>query len=96
MKQRLGIDQAIIHKPKLLVLDEPVSALDPAGRREIMNLLKELQQQSTILYSTHILNDAEEITDLLLFLQKGHSNGPVLLSVYFIRNSYFPYVQRNV
>lgn len=71
MKQRLGIAQAIVHKPKLLVLDEPVSALDPIGRREMMNLLKQLQQQSTILYSTHILNDAEEITDQLLFLQKG-------------------------
>lgn len=71
MKQRLGIAQAIVHKPKLLVLDEPVSALDPVGRREMMNLLKQLQQQSTILYSTHILNDAEEITDQLLFLQKG-------------------------
>ncbi|MEK4683743.1 DUF4162 domain-containing protein [Bacillus sp. FSL W7-1294] len=68
--QRLGIAQAIVHKPKLLVLDEPVSALDPVGRREMMHLLKQLQQ-STILYSTHILNDAEEITDQLLFLQKG-------------------------
>ena len=71
MKQRLGIAQAIVHKPKLLLLDEPVSALDPIGRREMMNLLKELQQQTTILYSTHILNDAEEMTDQLLFLRKG-------------------------
>ncbi|MEK4423663.1 ABC transporter ATP-binding protein [Solibacillus sp. FSL K6-1523] len=71
MKQRLGIAQAIIHQPKLLLLDEPVSALDPVGRREIMNLLKEIQQQTTILYSTHILNDAEEMTDQVLFLRKG-------------------------
>lgn len=71
MKQRLGIAQAIVHKPKVLLLDEPVSALDPIGRREMMNLLKELQQQTTILYSTHILNDAEEMTDQLLFLRKG-------------------------
>ncbi|AOV06241.1 ABC transporter ATP-binding protein [Sporosarcina ureilytica] len=71
MKQRLGLAQAIVHKPKLLLLDEPVSALDPVGRREIMNLLKELQQEVTILYSTHILNDAEEMTDKLLFLRKG-------------------------
>jgi ABC-2 type transport system ATP-binding protein len=71
MKQRLGIAQALIHKPKLLLLDEPVSALDPVGRREIMNLLKEIQQQTTILYSTHILNDAEEMTDQLLFMRKG-------------------------
>jgi ABC-2 type transport system ATP-binding protein len=71
MKQRLGLAQAIVHKPALLLLDEPVSALDPIGRREIMNLLKELQATTTILYSTHILNDAEEMTDQLLFLRKG-------------------------
>lgn len=71
MKQRLGIAQALVHKPKLLLLDEPVSALDPVGRREIMDLLKELRNNMTILYSTHILNDAEEMTDQLLFLQDG-------------------------
>ncbi|MEK4227951.1 ABC transporter ATP-binding protein [Solibacillus sp. FSL H8-0538] len=71
MKQRLGIAQALVHQPKLLLLDEPVSALDPVGRREIMNLLKEIQQDTTILYSTHILNDAEEMTDQVLFLRNG-------------------------
>ncbi|WP_342513757.1 ABC transporter ATP-binding protein [Sporosarcina sp. FSL K6-1522] len=71
MKQRLGLAQAIVHKPKLLLLDEPVSALDPVGRRQVMNLLKALQQETTILYSTHILNDAEEMTDQLLFLRQG-------------------------
>lgn len=71
MRQRLGLAQAIVHKPALLLFDEPVSALDPIGRREIMNLLKELQTSTTILYSTHILNDAEEMTDQLLFLRKG-------------------------
>ena len=71
MKQRLGLAQAIVHKPKLLLLDEPVSALDPVGRRQVMNLLKELQVETTILYSTHILNDAEEMTDQLLFLRHG-------------------------
>ncbi|MGF9975709.1 ATP-binding cassette domain-containing protein [Viridibacillus arvi] len=71
MKQRLGLAQAIIHKPKLLLLDEPVSALDPAGRLDMMNLMKSLQQEMTILYSTHILNDAEQMTDQLLFLKAG-------------------------
>ncbi|CAM3239332.1 ABC transporter ATP-binding protein [Filibacter tadaridae] len=71
MKQRLGLAQAIVHKPKLILLDEPVSALDPVGRRQVMNLLKEIQQETTILYSTHILNDAEEMTDQLLFLRQG-------------------------
>lgn len=71
MKQRLGLAQAIVHQPKLLLLDEPVSALDPTGRREVMDLLKSLQGQTTILYSTHILNDAEEMTDQVLFMQRG-------------------------
>lgn len=71
MKQRLGLAQAIVHQPKLLLLDEPVSALDPTGRREVMDLLKSLQGQTTILYSTHILNDAEEMTDQVLFMQSG-------------------------
>ncbi|WLV24886.1 ABC transporter ATP-binding protein [Aciduricibacillus chroicocephali] len=71
MKQRLGLAQAVVHKPKLLLLDEPVSALDPVGRRQIMDLLKELQKNTTILYSTHILNDAEEMTDQLIFMKAG-------------------------
>ena len=71
MKQRLGLAQAIVHQPKLLLLDEPVSALDPTGRREVMDLLKSLQGHTTILYSTHILNDAEEMTDQVLFMQSG-------------------------
>lgn len=71
MKQRLGLAQAIVHQPKLLLLDEPISALDPTGRREIMDLLKSLQQNTTILYSTHILNDAEEMADQLLFMKGG-------------------------
>lgn len=71
MKQRLGIAQAVVHKPKLLLLDEPVSALDPVGRREVLDLLKGLLQETTILYATHILNDAEEMTNQLLFLRNG-------------------------
>lgn len=71
MKQRLGIAQAMIHSPKILMLDEPVSSLDPIGRREILTLLEELKQDMTILFSTHILNDAEEISDELLLLNHG-------------------------
>ena len=58
MKQRLGLAQALIHRPKLLILDEPVSALDPIGRREVMGLLRDLKQETTILFSTHVLHDA--------------------------------------
>ncbi|MEH7124794.1 ABC transporter ATP-binding protein [Bacillus sp. JJ1773] len=71
MKQRLGIAQAIIHKPKLVMLDEPVSALDPFGRREVLELLEKLKKETTILFSTHILNDAEEVCDEILFLHNG-------------------------
>ncbi|SHG78935.1 ABC transporter ATP-binding protein [Ornithinibacillus halophilus] len=71
MKQRLGIAQAIIHRPKLLILDEPVSSLDPIGRREVMTLMEELKNEMTILFSTHILSDADEISDELLLLHNG-------------------------
>lgn len=71
MKQRLGIAQAIIHRPQLVMLDEPVSALDPFGRREVLELLEGLKKQTTILFSTHILNDAEEVCDDILFLHNG-------------------------
>lgn len=71
MKQRLGIAQALIHRPQLLMLDEPVSALDPFGRREVLELLLELKKETTILFSTHILNDAQEICNQILFLHNG-------------------------
>ncbi|WP_440603364.1 ATP-binding cassette domain-containing protein [Bacillus sp. GB_SG_008] len=71
MKQRLGIAQALIHQPKLLIMDEPVSALDPLGRRDMLELLKVIKQKSTILFSTHILHDAEELCDKILILNQG-------------------------
>jgi ABC-2 type transport system ATP-binding protein len=71
MKQRLGIAQAIIHRPKLVILDEPVSALDPFGRREVLELMGRLKKETAILFSTHILNDAEEVCDEILFLHNG-------------------------
>ena len=71
MKQRLGIAQAILHRPKLLILDEPVSALDPLGRKTMMHLLQDLQQTTTILYSTHILHDAEFLAEHVLFMKDG-------------------------
>ncbi|RHW38076.1 ABC transporter ATP-binding protein [Neobacillus notoginsengisoli] len=71
MKQRLGIAQALIHRPKLIMLDEPVSALDPFGRREVLELLERLKTETTVLFSTHILNDAEEVCDEILFLHDG-------------------------
>lgn len=79
MKQRLGIAQAIIHEPKLLIMDEPVSALDPIGRREVLTLMEKLKSQMTILFSTHILSDADEVSDQLILLHQGKivESGPI-------------------
>lgn len=71
MKQRLGIAQAMIHRPRMIMLDEPVSSLDPIGRREVLTLMEELKELTTILFSTHILSDAEEISDALLLMHQG-------------------------
>jgi ABC-2 type transport system ATP-binding protein len=71
MKQRLGLAQALIHRPKVLLLDEPVSALDPAGRKEILDLIEGLRGSATILFSTHILADVERVCDMVGIIAKG-------------------------
>lgn len=71
MKQRLGIAQALLNRPKLLICDEPTSALDPAGRKEILDILLASRQQTTVLFSTHILSDVERICTEAAFLHDG-------------------------
>ncbi|MEG0577811.1 MAG: ABC transporter ATP-binding protein [Bacilli bacterium] len=71
MKQRLGIAQTLLHKPSFIVMDEPVSALDPIGRREVLNLIQEIKHETTILLSTHILGDAEEICERFVIMKQG-------------------------
>ncbi len=72
MKQRLGIAQALINEPKLLICDEPTSALDPIGRKEILDILSVVKNQTTVVFSTHILSDVERICDRIGILNDGH------------------------
>ncbi|MGB9768883.1 MULTISPECIES: ABC transporter ATP-binding protein [Dictyoglomus] len=71
MKQRLGIAQALLPDPKLLILDEPTSSLDPQGRKEILDLILSLRGEKTVFFSTHILSDVERICDRVGILREG-------------------------
>lgn len=72
MLQRLGIAQAILHDPELLILDEPMSGLDPVGRKEIRELIVHLASEGrTIFFSSHVIPDVEAICDQIAILQKG-------------------------
>lgn len=71
MKQRLGIAQSLLHKPAFIVMDEPVSALDPIGRREVLNIIQEIKKETTVLLSTHILQDAQEICERFVIIKDG-------------------------
>lgn len=71
MKQRLAIAQALINNPKLLILDEPVSALDPIGRYDVLKLIEELKGKMTIFISTHIIDDIARVADEVVIIDKG-------------------------
>lgn len=73
MKQRLGIAQAILHKPNLLILDEPTNGLDPAGMKEFREHLQTLVQEegTSVLFATHLLHEVEELCDRMIIIQKG-------------------------
>ena len=71
MKQRLGIAQALLGRPKLLICDEPTSALDPVGRKEILDILMAVKEETTVIFSTHILSDVERICTDVAFLNDG-------------------------
>jgi ABC-2 type transport system ATP-binding protein len=76
MLQRIGLAQAILHDPPVLFLDEPMSGLDPVGRREVRDIILDLKRQGrTILFSTHILSDAEMLCDRLAVLVGGKLQG---------------------
>ena len=71
MRQRLGVGQAILPRPRVVFLDEPVSALDPAGRRDVLGLIGGLRGSITVVMSTHILNDVERVCDRVAILDHG-------------------------
>ncbi len=76
MLQRVALAQAIVHDPKFLFLDEPMSGLDPIGRREVRDLIQELKERGkTIFFSTHILSDAEALCDRVAVLNQGELKG---------------------
>src|SRR5580765_1693507 len=76
MLQRVGLAQAILHDPKLVFLDEPMSGLDPMGRREVRELIQQLQQEGkTVFFSTHILSDAEALCDRVAVIHQGELRG---------------------
>ncbi len=70
-RQRLGVAQAWIGRPEVLILDEPSAGLDPEGRHEVLAMLDTLRDQSTIFYSTHILDDVERVSDQIAILDRG-------------------------
>jgi ABC-2 type transport system ATP-binding protein len=71
MRQRLGIAQALVTRPSVLLLDEPVSSLDPIGRREVLDLMGQLRGETTVFYSTHILEDVQRVSDHVAILDGG-------------------------
>jgi ABC-2 type transport system ATP-binding protein len=78
-RQRLGIAQAQVNYPDLLILDEPAASLDPIGRRDVLEVMEKLRKHSTIFYSTHILDDVQRVSDTVVILNKGElvAQGPI-------------------
>jgi len=71
MRQRLGLAQCLVNQPDVLLLDEPVSALDPAGRKEVLELIGQLGSRCTVFMSTHILQDVERVCDTVAIINQG-------------------------
>jgi ABC-2 type transport system ATP-binding protein len=72
MRQRIGLAQAILHSPDLLILDEPTIGLDPGQIIEVRNLIREIGKEHTVLLSTHILPEAQQVCDRVIIINKGH------------------------
>jgi ABC-2 type transport system ATP-binding protein len=70
-RQRLGIAQAQVNYPDLLILDEPAASLDPMGRHDVLAVMEKLRKYTTIFYSTHILEDVQRVSDTVAILNRG-------------------------
>lgn len=71
MRQRVGLAQALLHRPEVLILDEPTIGLDPTQVVEVRNVIREIGKDRTVLFSTHILSEAQQICDRVLIINKG-------------------------
>ncbi|MEC1754726.1 ABC transporter ATP-binding protein [Bacillus mojavensis] len=82
MRQRLGIAQAILHRPKLLILDEPTNGLDPAGMKDFRDHIKELAEEegTAVLFATHLLREVEDLCDRVIIIQNGEIKAEVSLN----------------
>ncbi len=78
-RQRLGIAQAQVNYPDLLILDEPAASLDPIGRRDVLEVMSKLRKYTTVFYSTHILDDVQRVSDTVVILNRGElvAQGPI-------------------
>ncbi|RPI51978.1 MAG: ABC transporter ATP-binding protein [Chloroflexi bacterium] len=78
-RQRLGIAQAQVNYPDLLILDEPAASLDPMGRRDVLAVMERLRKHTTVFYCTHILDDVQRVSDTVAILNRGTlvANGPI-------------------
>lgn len=70
-RQRLGIAQAQINYPDLIILDEPAASLDPMGRRDVLEVMERLRKHTTVFYSTHILDDVQRVSDTVVIMNHG-------------------------
>jgi len=70
-RQRIGVAQALMGDPELVILDEPSAGLDPTGRRDMLDLIDEIRTEATVFYSTHILNDVERVSDTVAMVSRG-------------------------
>lgn len=78
-RQRMGIGQAQVNYPDLLILDEPAASLDPLGRRDVLEVMARLKKYATVFYSTHILDDVQKVSDTVAILNNGElvTHGPI-------------------